>query len=86
MARLGRRPGEALQSRLRPPQYPLACGAGSEQSQAKGQTLGGPALLLNYLQNGMNVCLSEEPLGKAFIAQAKGGQTPSPQRQAPQFP
>lgn len=73
MARLGGRPGEDPQSGPRPPQDPLAYRAGSGQSQAKGQVLGGLFHLQTISKMAGMFCLSKEPPGKAFIAQAELG-------------
>lgn len=72
-ARLGGRPGEAPQSRPRPPQDPQAYGAGSWQSQAKGQMLGDLFHLQTISKMAGMFCFSKEPPGKAFIAQAECG-------------
>lgn len=81
MASLGGRPGEAPQRGPRPPQDPLAYGAGSGQSQAKGQMLRDLFHLQTISKMAGMFCLSKEPPGKAFITQAEwwGEDTLSPQ-------
>ena len=85
MASLGGRPGEPPQSGLRPPQDPLAYRAGSGQSQAKGQMLRDLFHLQTISKMAGMFCLSKEPPGKAFIAQAElgGKDTLSPQPGTP---
>ena len=73
----------------RPPQDPQAYGAGSGQSQAKGQMLWDLFYLQTISKMAGMFCFSKEPPGKAFTAQAECRDRyppPPPGTPAPQAP
>lgn len=83
--RVGGSPARTSRGSLEPPNIPLACRAGSEQSQAQGRKLEWLLYISGYLQMAEMFCLSRQPLGQTFVAQAKGDNL-SPQSRPPQAP
>lgn len=85
MARLGGRPGGDPRAGG-PPQGPLAHRAGSGQSQAKGQVLGGLFHLQTISKMAGMFCLSKEPPGESIHSSGWVGTDTSPHSHAPQPP